>query len=282
MYSFEIKIVTIKILVIVVVLIMGACNSNPTNLRNNQKSSEYLLGELFAGISYVDGETEFIEIKNRYSRYDLALDFVTFSAFVIQEVRVTFNKLLIETDVMYELLENDKNIEWVSLEPRWTRNRIVIELSSDINKDTVDEFVLSYAEYEMEKLYYDRMGNSIYVSFNFEIIDEFSLKDILSNDSRVRNARIAYSLPNWAQGILVAHLYDHIRDDVLDEFVLSYAEYELKIVFQVLEVNYFQFSFNMDLVDEFDFLEMMMDDDRVIMAGFNEFDYPLTADIPHL
>ena len=161
-------------------------------------------------------------------------------------------------------------------EPKLLLGVLYAALNDDVHGKALDEFIETYAEYDLTITFYnERLGNSFRFSFDDEKIDKFEFLEMIKNDQRVISATI---LPNWIQGLMDAQLHDHVRDEALEEFLFTYSEYELKIVSQILTVNIFTFSFNMELVDEFDLLDMMWNDDRVIWAGF---DYIIDIDNKH-
>ncbi|MCL2065625.1 MAG: hypothetical protein FWG98_14805 [Candidatus Cloacimonetes bacterium] len=155
----------------------------------------------------------------------------------------------------------------------WTSGELYAKLNEDIKDEALEEFLLSYSEYELKIIFHDRLGNRFRFSFDYEKINEFKFLELMKNDQRVIWIRFQGQLPDWAPGIIIAQLHAHVREELLEEFLNSYSEYELKIDFQVLKINYFRFLFNYEIIDEFDFLLKIQNDDRVIWAVFNYDDY---------
>ena len=160
-------------------------------------------------------------------------------------------------------------------EPKdWISGELYATLNDDVRDEALEDFLQTYAKYDLSVIFYDRLGNRFRLSFDHKKVNEFKFLEMIQNDQRVISASLKGILPNWIQGKIGVRLFDYVRNDIFDEFLYTYADYELIIDYQVsIEANYFQFSFNMELVDEFDFLEMLQNDERVMIASFNYFHY---------
>ncbi|MCL2065602.1 MAG: hypothetical protein FWG98_14680 [Candidatus Cloacimonetes bacterium] len=55
---------------------------------------------------------------------------------------------------------------------------------------------------------------------------------------------------DWISGEFYAKLNEDIKDDALEEFLLSYSEYKLKTIFHDRLGNRFRFSFDHEKINE--------------------------------
>ncbi|MCL2064615.1 MAG: hypothetical protein FWG98_09645 [Candidatus Cloacimonetes bacterium] len=63
---------------------------------------------------------------------------------------------------------------------------------------------------------------------------------------------------DWTSGELYAKLNEDIKNEALEEFLLSYSEYDLKTIFHDRLGNRFRFSFDYEKINEFKFLERLI------------------------
>ena len=78
---------------------------------------------------------------------------------------------------------------------------------------------------------------------------------------------------DWTSGELYAKLNEDIKDEALKEFLLSYSEYELKIIFHDRLGNRFCFSFEHEKGKEFYFFGKLEKNIRVFETTFAHDDY---------
>ena len=250
------------------ILILSCTNNNPTKLPDNETS----IGEMFArvNLSFTD---EFTYFLLPYSKYQLmithSLPYSTqFGTHFY--VRLTFNTLMISQTKLQRLLEMNKKVFWVSPEADFTPGELTITLPEHTQNDALEMFLASYSEYDMAIIFHDKHQNRIRISFDYHKIEPFDMLDRLSEDSLVQWVSFYPQLPDWIQGHISLVLCDNIREDSeINDFILSYSEYEMTKNERHPRLPYcFCITFNPDTIDEFDLINLLASDPRVISAYF--------------
>ena len=73
--------------------------------------------------------------------------------------------------------------------------------------------------------------------------------------------------PEWIRGQLGVTLYDHVVDELFDEFVLEYKKYDFKLV-ELISPSRIQghYYFDPEIIKSSEFRDLLKTDNRVILA----------------
>ena len=143
----------------------------------------------------------------------------------------------------------------------WVTGEIYAQLNDDIRGEALDDFLLSFSEYELKIIFHDRIYNRFHFSFNPVKIDQYLFREELARHDNVIFTLFKMLLPDWCRGFIEIHFYEHTLEEEIGEFMLSYKDYEFRN-------DIWNFSFNYLLINEFDFLEMIQLEVIVKEAGF--------------
>ena len=73
----------------------------------------------------------------------------------------------------------------------------------------------------------------------------------------------------WLPGQLYIKLEEHVRNEILNEFIETYSQYELrKLDLYSPSLNIRHFAYNSELIDDLLFINLINDNERVITAEF--------------
>ena len=113
-----------------------------------------------------------------------------------------------------------------------------------ITFENIEEFVLSYSEWELKRLnYYHLETNTITFSYNSHSIKEHDFLTMIRNDNKVMRAEFEPFIWWDEHGMLIT-LREDIVDNSLDEFILSYSHIDLALLAYHKETNEAIFSFD--------------------------------------
>ena len=267
-----VKHIITSLVMIVLMSVLLSCTSDLFTKSNNEGNSD---GKLYAWIEHSDEKDILRHLVKKYSKYNLRITEsykVPIYLFMYQYIaNITFNDNSISEEALMKLLNKDQNIRGVSLTPEWTEGDITLSLSNGNSESEVEEILHSYAKYEIELKYRDRVSDRIRVSFNYELVNYLVILNILEKDNRIYHASINRHVPEWELGVLLVFLSDI---EYLEEFVSDYQE-------QIQEYSYhpspgqvfMTITFDYIEIDEYEFLEIIQYDHRVDGAGFNYFHY---------
>ena len=299
MYSFEkIRIVTIKILVIVGVLILVGCGEmNPFRHSRNDNSHSMTAGTMFVQIHIINdgsienpidpkGEKEIERFVDYFSSYDLQIDALHYEKdTVITNIiyaRISFNDSAINEDELKELFldyEDMLVIPFCAELELFLTDTISVYLYENVINKTLEEFLHSYSKYDIRIEYHDEKENKISALFNKDIIDRISMSYKLSQDNRVIQTTFR-PVPAWERGVFLVVLKPYVDYEIFEDFLFMYNEYELRLKYPDRDWQLSVYPdgfltilrFNYDLVDEFEFLEIIKRDERVVFVEFNHYD----------
>ena len=83
-------------------------------------------------------------------------------------------------------------------------------------------------------------------------------------------ASLVNGYSNIVPGELLVRMHDWVTDEIMDEFISDYSQYELKVK-EILSssLKMYTISYNHRLINHETFLEMIINDERVRIAQFN-------------
>ena len=130
----------------------------------------------------------------------------------------------------------------------------------DVNAS--DELFLDYSKYEVKTVFvlFRTVGGFVRLNFNNTLIEQQKFIELLEEECFVISAS---SNPPWKKGEMTVKLSDNVTGDLLDDFLLSYSDYKVELIFHDRIKNRIQISFDHNLIDEHDFLLLLIKDSRV-------------------
>ncbi|MCL2065471.1 MAG: hypothetical protein FWG98_14020 [Candidatus Cloacimonetes bacterium] len=134
-----------------------------------------------------------------------------------------------------------------------------------ISEKFLNDFLTTFSNYNLSVLSYKLNGGFIF-SFNYNLIEAYRLLTEIKQYPMVIYAVLS---PGWIQGELILGLDVSINEDELQNFVLSFSKWELKLISHAISINYVKLSFNPELIDEFDFRKMIANHSIVKWVDFN-------------
>ena len=150
-----------------------------------------------------------------------------------------------------------------------TGNLVIGEIGFILNQgENLDDLLLSYSDFEFRFIANDLNENWYEFAFNYNQKDGTELDEMLLRDPRVDNIEDSHLLPGWIRGELLAGFYRHSPDE-LNEFLRLFSDYDFRIISHAETTNHFRFSFNPDLIDEYEILDMVRKHPLVWRAEFN-------------
>jgi len=267
------NVVVLAMIVVLSMAMMNCTNDVPTGSTQNGRAT----GELYASIYYSSESDNLAHLTKTFSKYEVEI----IASYLIQTnviefaylTNITFNPDLITGDSLMNLLNEDPVIRWTGLTPNWSQGDVTISLAEGNSEEVIEDFLLSYAEYEMGLNYVDRLSDRIRVTFNYNLVNNLLLLNMLDKDPRVNYTSIDRQIPEWEQGEILVFLCD---PSLLEEFVTDYDEQIQKYSYQNLENTnqvFVALTFDHHEIDEFDFLLIIQNDHRVVSAEFNLKNY---------
>ena len=267
------NVVVLAMIVVLSMAMMNCTNDVPTGSTQNGRAT----GELYASIYYSSESDNLAHLTKTFSKYEVEI----IASYLIQTnviefaylTNITFNPDLITGDSLMNLLNEDPVIRWTGLTPNWSQGDVTISLAEGNSEEVIEDFLLSYAEYEMGLKYVDRLSDRIRVTFNYNLVNNLLLLNMLDKDPRVNYTSIDRQVPEWEQGILIVILSN---PEFLEEFVSDYNEQIQKysyIVYANTNNVLVTLTFDHHEIDEFDFLQIIQNDYRVENAEFSLYVY---------
>ena len=216
---------------------------------------------------YQNQKTDLNEFLYSYREYDLLMIDYHWEASYI--VNFSFDRNLINEIELLRIFSNDPRVVRAELEPfyEWVSGEFVARLKDEIKDHAFDDFLLSYEEYELKVIFHDKLYNRIKFSFDHQKIDQILFHELIRNDDRVWWLGYNTQLPDWFQGVIELRLHDHIRDDNLVDFLLSYSEFDISFILRNEITNEFYVRFDQNFVDEFEVLFKLKDDFKMVLKA---------------
>ena len=148
----------------------------------------------------------------------------------------------------------------------WKTDEFYARLNSEVKDYLLNDFLAVYNEYDLEVLFHDKVFNRFHFSFNTDKIEQTDIMNLLRQDNYVEFVVYYMRLPDWSQGFIIVKLYENVN---IDEFIFTYANFGFSLTSSNPAFNFNLFSFNHTLIDEFLFLELIKNDNRVECAEFS-------------
>ena len=252
---------------------------------------DWVKGELFARIRTESANSYEVaqNLQDQFSEFELKV--ISITNYPDRIAHLSYNSDIINEFEMLEKIRNAQSynmpnywqswrVIWAAFERDWIHGEINISTSYyryEFDEKSLNDFILSFSKYELNLLFIDRtirITTTYRFSFNPDLINEFDLYEEFRNDSRIRNVNFMPALPDWTQGEVRVDFKRHFNyDDDTENFLLRYAEYELKVLdffwrpHPDYVVTFVLLWFNHHLICEYEFVEMLRKDPDVMFAG---------------
>ena len=166
--------------------------------------------------------------------------------------------------------KNNTNLKTTEPPPEKLDRLIQGEVAAYIYYDVnLSDFLSSYTEYGLTLEYSGQEINKFVFSFNYHLINGNDLVEILFNDPRLFNNVRPYLLPGWIYGELIVGFDQSMNDVDIEKIILSYSQWGLKEMSAIKSINYYRFSFDPKLVNEFEIRHMIRNEKAVSWVDFN-------------
>jgi hypothetical protein len=273
-------------LISIMILMIISCSSE-SQILANQKDERFTRSDnvLYLTIEH-SFETDNIKLFTQsYSEYGVEIIASYCNIVYLNMYRyltmITYDPDLINEDALISLFTEDRNIGWPGRTPCWTENGIVtVNLLKGNSDAEINNFINAYSEFDVELLYKDRLSNRIKIHFNCDKVNYLSFLNTLEQDNRIQDISITRHVPGWTQGELLAVLNINENTDdyistYLENFITDYQEQIQKciILLNGSDILIVKLTFDYHLIDEFEILELIQNDDRVKIANFNSYSY---------
>ena len=146
-------------------------------------------------------------------------------------------------------------------------------LYGHITDAEIEDLLVSYSEVDLKVVAHLKPDNFVRFSFDGELIDEMVMIDMLERDYRVLMVGVNKPALVWLSGIVAGVVYDNNytteeMDHLINEIILSYPKWNLRSEPSILPMwLHFAFSYNHNLIDDFEIVEILRKDERIHLVG---------------
>ncbi|MCL2063177.1 MAG: hypothetical protein FWG98_02230 [Candidatus Cloacimonetes bacterium] len=211
------------------------------------------------------------EIKYSYSDFETSI--LSFNK-MVESVHFSFNYDLIDEFEFLEMLRNDPLIMRADFNeyPRdWVIGELIIKMEDELSNEILDGFPDIFMKYQMTLMGHNIQSKNLWVTFNHYLINELELLEMVNNHPWVLNADFNRVQRHWKMGQFSALLEYHVFWEELDDFIESYNEYELIVLSKNYWTNTATLSFNIEIINEYEMLDILNNDPRILWVAFIPF-----------
>ena len=154
--------------------------------------------------------------------------------------------------------------------------KIIGELYACLNihsDSEIEKFLHSYRNHELKITHrnhraFSQVFSYVRLTYNTYLEDVGELIEVLIDDERINWVSSETYFP---KGELIIHLLDNIKEEKFIDFFLSYSDYDLKLLFHDKISNRIRIFYDREMMNEFDFIELLEKDNRVRWAFFEPY-----------